>query len=342
MTTTLGILCPPTTPLPLPPRGVRAGRLVDLLRVLKVADYDVWRHPELVVAAAALLHRVPRVLLATEPAPLMAAHTFGARDAVLVADLETAARLEAAGGDTTDRPALFAPATFEPAASARAPGSRVYPTLGAGQVLLPQHPRLVPIPGAALAAILYTSGAPTLLPTVEYAPPPDLPAVLEDLGELGLLLLRRIGPSRRVGRGPGFPRPPRPEPDAGPTLEASTGSTIAPGAADGTPPLPPELLPLRAALAALCERSSHRLALDESGARTLEREAKKLLQTEVVAGRIKGWALAVVPIGPIGPGAPGDQRDDVTDLGLEVVVTLPRRVGQVILRLAPMTARPDR
>jgi hypothetical protein len=341
--TSLGLLVP-STHLAIPPRGVRASRLADLLRVLQVADYDAWRQPALVAAATAFMHRISRVVLATsldalldldaivdlaphEPAPLPPPSdsppifTTGPDDTTLAA-LVTALALAA------DTP----PADL----AAEAPQRRLYPTLGKASVLVTQHPRMVPVPPSVLAATLYVGGAPTLLPTVEYlAPPHDV----DTLADLGFIVLRALGPSRRVARGFGFPSPRRSEPDvaAGAELAPSgqltvdsptTWATSATSATSGPAPLPPELASLRSALGALCERFSYRLPSDPSGMKVIDREAKKLLQAEVVAGRIKGFALAIVPTG-----------DDLQDLGLEVVVTLPRRVGQVILTLTPMPNR---
>jgi len=45
--------------------------------------------------------------------------------------------------------------------------------------------------------------------------------------------------------------------------------------------------------------------------KVLDREAKKALQSEVVMGRIKGFALVITPTGA-----------GLQDLGLEVVVSL--------------------
>jgi len=84
-------------------------------------------------------------------------------------------------------------------------------------------------------------------------------------------------------------------------LRAAHSSDISAGA---TPPLP-------AALASLCERFSYRLPSDPSGMKVLDREAKKALQSEVVMGRIKGFALVITPTGA-----------GLQDLGLEVVVSL--------------------
>jgi len=316
--TSLGLLVL-STDLTLAPKGVRTSRLADLLRVLQVADYDAWRHPELVAAATALMHRISRVVLATTLEPLLDL------DAIVFLgphELTPVAR-------PADSPPIFTSAPEDTTTSdlTTRPAPRHYPTLGRASVLVTQHPRMVPVSPAVLAATLYVSGVPMLLPTVEYLAPPQDPQWLTDQG---FIVLRTLGPSRRVARGFGFPSPPRHSDRSAehPELEGlgllTAGSS---GPSTSTPPLPAELASLRTALAALCERFSYRLPSDPSGMKVLDREAKKLLQSEVVMGRIKGFALAITPTG-----------DDLQDLGLEVVVTLPRRVGQVILRLGPMPA----
>ncbi len=342
--TSLGLLLV-SSDLPIPPRGVRASRLADLLRVLQVADYDVWRHPALVAAATAFMHRVSRVVLATSLDALLdldAIVDLGPFEPAPITPPSDAPPIFTTGPDDTNLAALvtalgLAADTAPVELAAEAP-RRLYPTLGKASVLVTQHPRMVPVPPSVLAATLYVSGASTLLPTVEYlAPPHDA----DTLADLGFVVLRTLGPSRRVARGFGFPSPRRREPDVATagaelapsgllTVDSSTssGSSGSSGASGASAPLPPELNSLRSALGALCERFSYRLPSDAGGMKILDREAKKLLQSEVVAGHIKGFALAIVPTG-----------DDLQDLGLEVVVTLPRRVGQVILRLTPMPNR---
>jgi len=331
--TSLGLLVV-STHLPIPPRGVRASRLTDLLRVLQVADYDVWRHPALVAAATAFMHRVSRVVLSTSLDALLdldAIVDLGPHELAPVAPPSDAPPIFSNGPDDTTLAALVLAeglAVDTPTAdlAAKAPQRHFYPTLGKASVLVTQHPRMVPVPPSALAATLYVSGAPTLLPTVEYLAPPHDAEVLADLG---FVVLRALGPSRRVARGFGFPSPRGTGADsAAAPAELAPSGLLTSDSSTNSAPLPPELASLRQSLGALCERFSYRLPSDPSGMKVLDREAKKLLQSEVVAGRIKGFALAITPTG-----------DDLQDLGLEVVVTLPRRVGQVILRLTPMPSR---
>lgn len=52
----------------------------------------------------------------------------------------------------------------------------------------------------------------------------------------------------------------------------------------------------------------------------LRRDAERVLQSERVGGVITGYALSIEPVG-----------DDVM---IEVAVTLPKRVGKVIIRAA--------
>lgn len=315
----LGLLAP-SPAFPIPDRGVRAARMVDLLRVLGVADHDVWRHPELVAAAVALTHQVGRVVLTRSPEGL-----FDVDARVVITAPETASQFAAPEREgwswleSTSTPTFLEvlPPLVAPDPLWRRRGLYLVP--GRAEALIPQHPRRVAASPAVLAATLYLTARPTLLPTIELSPGPLPP---DELLELGFCPLTLRGPSRRVSRGPGFP-PPAAAMRTPPGVEP-------PGSDQPTDPdLPAELRPLRAALAALCERSSHRLAPGEEGMRTLDREAKKILQAEVAAGAIKGYALAIVPLG-----------DQLQDLGMEVVVTLPRRVGQVILRLSPLTPRP--
>lgn len=302
---------------PIPGRGVRAARMADLLRVLGLPDHEVWRHPELIAAAIALTHQVGRVVLASSNESL-----DGVEARVVVSqpeqasDFATPDREGWAWLESTSTPTFVdvAPPLVAPDPLWRRRGLHLVP--GRAEALIPQHPRRVPASPAALAATLYLTGRPTLLPTVEFTPGP-LPA--DELLELGLCPLALRGPARRVGRGPGFP-----------SMRPPPGERSPPEEQSSDPELPPELRPLRAALSALCERSSHRLAPGEEGMKTLDREAKKILQAEVAAGTIKGYALAIVPLG-----------DELQDLGMEVVVTLPRRVGQVILRLSPLAPRPS-
>lgn len=309
----LGLLAP-NPAFPIPDRGVRAARMADLLRVLGLPDHEVWRHSELIAASIALTHKVERVMLTTSPEAMSDADAR-----VLIAPAEPASEFAApdfegwAWLESTSTPTFVdvAPPLVAPDPLWRRRGLHLVP--GQAEALIPQHPRRVPASPAVLAATLYLSGRPTLLPTIELTPGP-LPA--DELLELGLCPLSLRGPSRRVGRGPGFPAPR--QSSNPPTSELPSDSE-----------LPAELRPLRAALSALCERSSHRLAPGEEGMRSLDREAKKILQAEVAAGTIKGYALAIVPLG-----------DELQDLGMEVVVTLPRRVGQVILRLSPLAPRP--
>lgn len=298
--------------LPLPARGVRAARVSDLLRVLAVADHDLWRHPVLVAAALALTHKVSRVIVAAGPDALA--------DAAAIALLDPPPMAFDGPVPAPPPPWLFRDI---PTFAAATPGPPLDPSWrrhglhlvpGRAEVLLPHHPRKVAVSAAVLAATLFATGRPTLLPTVEFTPPHE-PA--DELTELGYAVLSLRGPSRRVGRGPGFP--------SAPSAPGAPPPTSAPRP---PPDLPPELWPLYASLTALCERSSHRLAPLEAGMRTLDREANKLMQQEVALGRIKGYALAITPTG-----------DDLTDLAIEVVVTLPRRVGQVILRLSPTPER---
>lgn len=313
--TVLGLFATnPTLPLPdRGARGVRASRMADLLRVLGLPDHEVWRHPELIAAAIALTHKVQRVVLASSPGALSDADAR-----VLIAPPEPAAEFAVPDRegwswlDTTSTPTFVdvAPPLVAPDPLWRRRGLHLVP--GRAEALIPQHPRRVPASPAVLAATLHLSGRPTLLPTIELMPGP---LTGDELLELGLCPLALRGPSRRVGRGPGFP-----------VLRLSSDAPTSEQHSD--PDIPSELRPLRAALSALCERSSHRLAPGEEGMRTLDREAKKILQAEVAAGAIKGYALAIVPLG-----------DELQDLGMEVVVTLPRRVGQVILRLSPLPPR---
>lgn len=318
---TLGLFCPSPS-LALPERGVRASRMVDLLRVLKIADHDVRLHPELVAASVALTHQVDRVVLSADPSHIQNdSHDIEARVALTApASADTfAGPTHPAWSWVEDSPSALTFAAVEPPLQAPDPVWRrrgLYLVPGRAEALIPQSPRRVPISPAVLAAVLYLTGRPALLPTIELSPGVT---PLDDLIDLGLCPLALRGPARRVGRGAGFPAR-RPPPDAPPRTDAPSKTDVA---------LPPELSPLRTALLALCERWSYRLPEGEAGMRTLDREANKVLQAEVAAGRIKGYALAITPLG-----------DDLQDLGMEVVVTLPRRVGQVILRLSPMPPRP--
>ena len=198
-----------------------------------------------------------------------------------------------------DRPALVdfdAAMTAPDIEAAKARGVRVVHPHGA--VLLPGARHMTAVGGAALALPL-RFGQAQLGPLAELRTAP----IDDALVKAGVLMLtQRSAPrsSPRVAL-PWQEAQPRPEPEAcGP------------------------LAHLEAALSDLAQRYTHRLRSPRDGGPSdvagLRRDAERLLQAERVGGVITGYALSIEPVGD--------------DLAIEVAVTLPKRVGKVIIRVA--------
>lgn len=167
---------------------------------------------------------------------------------------------------------------------------------GGGNFLLPGQRYASRVEGAALALPL-VFGRPMLGPLVDLIPAP----LATDLRGAGVLVLETYAPKRSAPRVV-LPVTERAAPEVAP---------------DATPSEPNARL--EAALRELSERFTHRLGRDPGAIATLKREADRLFQAEVASGAIKAYALAIEPVGD--------------DLSIEVVVTVPKRVGQVIIRV---------
>ncbi|HRE89066.1 MAG TPA: hypothetical protein PK095_07990, partial [Myxococcota bacterium] len=138
----LGLLASsPALPM-LPDRGVRAARMADLLRVLGVADHEVWRHPELVAAAIALTHQVSRVVLSASPEALVDTDARVVLTPALPATHFAAPELEGwtwLDASTTPTFVDLAPPFVAPDPLWRRRGLYLVP--GRAEALIPQHPR---------------------------------------------------------------------------------------------------------------------------------------------------------------------------------------------------------
>ncbi len=273
---------------------VRLGRLDQIARLFG----DDWaRRPALVAAALALLERVPRVIVA----PSLDALSDESDLIALVHPLSGDARatLTRPHPDATLIADLPADATPGEVLAAHKRGLRyAHP---AGAVMLPGHRRPLPVSAAALALPLL-AGRPALGPLTELHPRPLAPALV-DAGVIALTTRAAPRSGPRIVLPPGvrpLRRPPAPDPE---TSAVATGPTAH----------------LEAKLTELSRRFTHRLGRDRGALATLKREAERLLQAEVAAGAITGFALVVEPAGD--------------DLAIEVAVTLPRRVGKVLIRV---------
>ena len=182
-------------------------------------------------------------------------------------------------------------------ASAKARGVRVVHPAGA--VLLPGARHMTPVGGAALALPL-CFGQAQLGPLVELRPTP----IADDLITAGVLMLTQ-----------------RSAPRSSPRVALPWHETRLRPPAEASGPL----AHLEGALSELAQRYTHRLrdprsAGGASDLATVRRDAERLLQAERVSGVITGYALSIEPVGD--------------DLVIEVAVTLPKRVGKVIIRVA--------
>jgi len=278
---------------PRPDAGpTRLARVNDIVRLFGETGWHE-QSPALAAAALALMEGVPRVVVASSLATLPA-------DIELIAitgnSTATATHELVAPPGVTLLVDLTPEVTVADVLAAKARGVRfVHP---GGTVMLPGQRRAVRIGGAALALPLLF-GHSQLGALVELATPsPIAPALIE----AGVLVLTTRTPVRSGPRVV-LPAGESPRPRATP-LEAAPGGPTA---------------HLEAALNDLARRFTHRLGKDRGAHATLKREAERLLQAEVAAGTITGYALAIEPAGD--------------DLAIDVAVTLPRRVGKVIIRV---------
>lgn len=274
---------------------VRLGRFGDIARLFP----DETRAPALVAAAVALLEGVQRVVVAPTLADLPSEPS--GIDAIVIADRldrDARAALRAPQREVPVLVDLASDVTAGEVLAARARGVRfVHP---GGAVLLPGQRHGLPIGGAALALPLLF-GRPALGALCELHPAP-----LDDaLAAAGVLALTRMTPPRS---GPRITLPPGES-----HLPARRAASLAPSPTSGP------TARLEAALGELAQRFSHRLERGPAALASLEREAQRLLQTEVASGAITRYALALHP--------------DGDDLAIEVLVWLPKRVGQVVIRV---------
>jgi|GEM_PF-6997314 len=276
------------------------------LRLARMADIDRlagegWaaRSPALVATALALIESVPRVVVAPSVAALPSEITLVA----CVGQLEPAYRdsLRAPPGGTLLLD-LTEDVSAGEAIAARRRGVRF--VWGGGNFLLPGARFASRVEGAALALPL-VFGRPMLGPLVDLIPAP----LATELRGTGVLVLETYTPKRSAPR------------VVLPVTERARAEV-----ASETIPSEPNAR-LEAALRELSERFTHRLGRDPGAIATLKREADRLFQAEVASGAIKGYALAIEPIGD--------------DLSIEVVITVPKRVGQVIIRVSQASPRSD-
>lgn len=190
-----------------------------------------------------------------------------------------------------------------PAALASGADAGLLVVAGHGRFIPPGRGRAVPIDAASLAFTLLAAPGASLLPTVtlDALTPRERDALQPDVATLRLA-------RGRVALPPGI-------------------SPLAPGPTAERPPADP----LAAALEALVKTHAFRLERGDAGALAgLRREAERILREEVRARRVEGFAIAV---------APGE--DDDGPVALEVVLRLPRRVRQVVLRVGQVPGDGD-
>jgi hypothetical protein len=307
--------------LPAPPPRLTASRWPDLERLLDPASAPT---EAVLCAAVLLLHRAGavRVVLTREVADLPPDV-----DVVVLpghVSIETLTFL----GALPSRPTLVLDLPKEGRDPPPSPTVRY--VRARGSVQLPGRLRRQPASGTTLALPLLL-GTPTLLPLCELdappLPPDDGTPLLVDL------VLRRpprSGP--RVALAPGtLPLfPPRldhddalsddaPNGDATPATPSQPSQATRPNG-----PSDPAVAGLETALGALTERFAHRLERGPAALATLRREASRLLQAERARGGITGFALSVEL---------AEDQDGADAFVIEAAVTLPRRVGKVILRV---------
>ncbi len=275
-------------PLRGPARSVRVSRFQDLARQFPGETLE----PPVVAAALALLEGVPRVVIASS-LDLLADDVAAV---VLTGPIPRDRRLTLRHSSPliVDLPS---DADASEIADAKARGLRFVAPCGA--VLLPGERQAQRVGGAALALPLLL-GRPHLGPLCELAPHQVDPLLVE----AGLISLRASRTSPRSAPRVMLPPGQRPIAVATPTPEAA-------------PSGPAERI--ERTLTELTQRFSNRLERGPGAHSTLEREARRLLQTEVSSGAIKGYALMVSPEG--------------ADIAIEVVIKLPKRVGEVIVRV---------
>lgn len=290
-------------PLANPERCVRLGRLGDVAHIFPGED----RSPTLVAASVALLEGLAHIVVAARLEALPDDVALVACVAPLTPDTRAALR-----SPRPEVPLLVdLPDDASPAEvlAARARGVRyVHP---GGAVLLPGQRQAVAVGGAALALPLLF-GRPSLGALCELRPMPPRTTIDDALVDAGVLVLTTFTPPRsgpRVTLPPGERR----------LAARATGEDDDAGAAPATPLGPTARLEV--ALGELAQRFSHRLERGPAALATLEREAQRLLQAEVASGAITRYALALHPEGD--------------DVAIEVAVALPKRVGQVIIRVQP-------
>lgn len=241
---------PPSWPRPLP-RPVRA----QSVRALEDLLGPVLGSPSLLAAAHALMHRVPRVVLATP-------------DVVAAVD-DAALTLWLAAEDprAADPRPLIAPLdAAAPAERVRdLVAARVTPIAGTGRWVTPGSSRPIAMTAAALALPLHAGAVRELLPTVDVdrlaVDDAVLAAGLETLTvHLGRVVLAR-------GRRP---------------------LVAPPAVAD-----PPIVDPLAAALDRLVRDHAFRGASGAAGRAALQREALRILREQVRVNAITSFALDV-------------------------------------------------
>jgi len=325
--------------LPRSPPSLTAIRWPDLERLL---DPAASASDAVVCAAVLLLHRAGhvRAVLARTLDDLPAEVDAIALPGPIVIDTITSFLTPSPPRPPLilDLPDLSAPlgATSPP------PSLDVRYVRARGSVTLPGRLRALPVSGTTLALPLLL-GTPTLLPLcdliVPLAPPEDRAPGLVDL-----VLLRRPRSGPRVALASGtLPLLPRHAPgdDLPDTVGASDDTEARAAEAPSQPtreptasgwvrePVDPRpsdsaIARLEASLGALTDRFAHRLERGPAPLATLRREASRLLQAERARGAIGSFALSVEL---------AQDHDGADAFIIEAAVTLPRRVGKVILRV---------
>jgi hypothetical protein len=165
-----------------------------------------------------------------------------------------------------------------------------------GAVLLPgqRQPRQV---GGATLALPLVLGRRSLGPLCEVQVSP----LDEALCRAGVIALETRSPPR-----------------SGPRVVLPDAAPRVPSPVDESPATGPTSR-LEASLTALAREFSHRLDRGPSAFATLEREARRILQAELTSGTLSRYALAV--------------RPESENFAIEVLVTLPKRVGEVVVRV---------
>ncbi len=303
------------------PTPLRLSRWAELLRARPEAAG--WPTPALLAAHAALLHRIPRIVLA-DPAAL------GPHDRAQLASLggDAAAALDADGAGRAPAFDEVASALGQlailgpPGGPTAARGGRVT-VHGRAAFTPPGSPRAFDIEGALVAAPLILGRVASLGPHVVLRAAPSGAtadhliaggdAVLE-ADPRGAVRLRRPAGQSAPGRAAsGVGRSPRESAPPGRAEAARHDDAIA-------------IAALREPLQALTDRLAFARGTADDTRASLLRGARLILDAAVAGGRVAAYSVEVV--------------EERGQLALDVRVRAPRRVHAVALRLCPLDAPP--